>query len=195
MISCDIDVKALVDIGSLVVATVVAIFGILKIKSEIEQSREQRIEDLRWRKAQAGKTLNDEMLADRRADDAMRMLDYGGRTYSIKEDETTKIKTPEMLHALRIENLTFTPTETFIRDSFDQLFYHMGNFEQSIRSKFVEFSDVENPVGYYVNRLAKNRPVFEKYLVRYELILAQAFLDRFATWNNTELIKTAGSVR
>ena len=57
----------------------------------------------------------------------------------------------------------------------------------------VEFLDAEYPIAYYAKRLAKNQSVIENYLVRYDFISAQAFLERFRTWNNAELRNMAGS--
>ena len=48
------------------------IVTILKFLSELREGRRQRERDLRWRQAEAGKSLNDEMQEDQRAWAAMR---------------------------------------------------------------------------------------------------------------------------
>lgn len=176
----------IVKVASVIVAVFVAWFGIDKFKTEFEASRHQRNEDLRWRKAQAGKTLNDEMMADEKADAAMTMLDWSGRKFTIDKDTEANITREEMLVALRVSHRPpqngFSVIEGFIRDAFDSLFYRVGRFEHSITSKLVEFEDIEYPMAYYVKKLSENRPVFETYLKTYEFIHALAFLERFEAW-------------
>src|SRR5258708_5607723 len=41
-----------------------AIYGIRKGQQELRDNRSQRVEELKWKRAQAAKTLNDTMLAD-----------------------------------------------------------------------------------------------------------------------------------
>src|SRR5262245_18644605 len=44
-----------------------AIIATIKLWSELRQGREQSARDLRWKQAEAGKSLNDEMLTDPQA--------------------------------------------------------------------------------------------------------------------------------
>lgn len=163
-------------------AVAAGVFGIIKIVFELKLGREQRTQDLRWRKAQAAKALNDEMLSDVRSQAAMTMLDWDGREFEIKANVKTKITTVDMLCSLRTTNTMFSEQETFIRDAFDNLFYYMGIFEHSIVRGLVDFLDLEHPIEYYVTILAKNRLVFENYLETYGFKRGLEFLARFEPW-------------
>ena len=168
--------------ASWVAAVATALFGIIKIVIELRQAREQRAQELRWRKAQAAKTLNDQMLADHAALAAMIMLDWDGREFEIKPGVKAAISTEEMLHSLRTVNTTFSDTEAFVRDSFDLLLYYLGMFEHYISRRLVDYEDLVHPIEYYVGLMAANRPVFEKYFERYGFTRAAAFLGRFGSW-------------
>src|SRR5215831_7775009 len=64
------------------VATVVAVgVAALKFWSELRLGREQRERDLRWKQAEAAKTLNDKMLDNAESQLALDMLDYAGRSF------------------------------------------------------------------------------------------------------------------
>jgi hypothetical protein len=184
----DPNVKDWIQAASWVAAVAAGLFGIVKIVIELKHSREQRAQELRWRKAQAAKSLNDEMLSDEASLAAMTMLDWDGREFEVKPDVKAKITTEEMLAALRTDNTTFSDPEAFVRDAFDNLFYYMGILEHSISRGLVDFLDLEYPIEYYVKLLAKNRPVFENYLASYGFNRGLAFLTRFEAWQSAEAV-------
>ena len=59
--------------------------------SELKMAREQRTKALRWRQAETGKALNDEMQTDQNACSALQMLDSDRREYSPREGQTLTI--------------------------------------------------------------------------------------------------------
>jgi len=143
----------------------------------------QRMQELRWRKAQAAKSLNDEMLSDEGAQVAMTMLDWEGREFEVQTGVKESISLDDMLASLRTTDTdTFSDLEIFVRDSFDDLFYYLEIFEHYISRGLVDFMDLEHPVKYYIDLMAANRPSFEYYLREYKFELASAFLERFASW-------------
>ena len=88
-----------------------------------------------------------------------------------------------MLHSLRVENLVFTPAETFVRDGFDNLFYYFALFHHYISRGLVDFADLSYPADYYIGLLSSNLPVFDAYLDKYGFVRARLFLERFDSWN------------
>lgn len=174
-------------------AVLAGIFGIVKIVIELRRSREQRDDDLRWRKAQAAKLLNDEMLSHEGAVAVMTLLDWDGRMYEIVAGTKVRIDTADMLHSLRVENLVFSPTETFVRDGFDFFFYYCALFHHYISRGLVDFEDLSYPVDYYIGLLSRNRPVFEAYLDEYRFARAKRFLDRFESWRGAAAARSLGS--
>jgi hypothetical protein len=178
----DPNVRDWIQATSWVVAVAAGIFGIGKIVVELRAAREQRAQELRWRKAQAAKVLNDELLSDDDAQAALTMLDWDGREFELKPGVVDTITEPEMLASLRTVSTRFSDKEAFVRDAFDGLFYYLGVLEHNVRGCLVDFSDLEYPAEYYVKLLAKHRTVFETYLSTYGFSRASTFLDRFPAW-------------
>ena len=184
----DSNLKDWIQAASWIAAVAAGLFGIIKIVVEMRHARELRQEDLRWKKAQAAKSLWDEMWSDEPSHAALTMLDWDGREFEIKEGTKSRITTKGMLWALRTENTEFSDFKAFIRDAFDNLFYYMGIFEHSITTGLVDFADLEHLIEYYVAILARTRPVFEKYVATYCFKRAAPFLGRFEAWRQASAI-------
>ena len=167
-------------------AAVAAVVGVLKVLFEMRQNRAQREQELRWRKAQAAKALNDEMLEDRPSLAAMTMLDWDGREFEVKPGQVVAIDTTDMIYALRVREKSFSDTEAFVRDAFDNLFYFLGLFEHSISRELVDFEDLVHPIEYYVQLMARHRPALDDYLTAYGFTRAASFLRRFESWRRVE---------
>jgi hypothetical protein len=150
--------KDWIQAASWISAVAAGVIGVIKILIELRQSRLQRAQELRWRKAEAAKSLNDELLSDKGALAATTMLDWDGREFEIEGGVKTPITLKDMLTSLRTTNTTFSGPEMFVRDSFDSLFYYLGIFEHYISRGLVDFMDVEQPIEYYVKLMAANRP-------------------------------------
>jgi len=178
----DANLKDWIQAASWIAAVAGGLFGVVKIVLELRHARSQREQDLRWKKAQAAKSLNDEMLSDEKSHAAMTLLDWDGREFEIKKDTNARITTDEMLKSLRSVDTEFSDSETFVRDAFDNFFYYMGIFEHSVSTRLVDFQDLEHPIEYYVAILAKHRPVVENYMVTYGFTRGLSFLERFEAW-------------
>jgi len=180
------EMRAWIQAASWIAAIIGGAFAIYKVMHEVHQGRQQRTDELRWRKAEAAKALNDQMLDDPPTHAALIMLDWDGREFEVAPQQKAHITRKEMLTALRTTNTSnFSTKEMFIRDSFDNLFYYMGVIEHYIGRSLVEFEDVQHPIDYYVGKLAENRDVFEGYLGRYGFVKGSAFLERFPAWRGS----------
>jgi len=180
----DTNAKNWVEVASWPAAVLAGLFGVWKIIVEMTASREQRIQELRWRKARAAKDLNEEMLDNPGSKAAMTMLDWDGREFEVKPGLVRTVSEIEMLASLRTAHASYSDKEAFVRDAFDNLFYYLGLFEHHVRQGLVDFSDLEYPVDYYVKLLAKHRGVFEQYLTAYGFSRGYDFLKRFAEWRD-----------
>ena len=161
-------------------------------------------ENLKWHKAEAAKKLNDEMLSNRRASQARKMLDYtNGRRYDLSEyaeNELTNAEEKEKAESVKknwinIEKVScslgkrdeelnnLTDEDLFIRDCFDRFFFSLGIFEHNIIEGLVDFKDVRYPVEYYVKKIisSPHADVFESYLIEYGFWRTSNFLKRFQT--------------
>jgi hypothetical protein len=161
------------------------IVAFLKYWSEVRAGREQRAADLRWRQAEAGKSLNDEMLTDPKAWAAMQMLDYSGRTFDLPSGEQVPITHNDVADALGPKTENLTEKQVFIRDSFDSLFYYMAMLEHYIASTLIRSEDVAYPLDYYVPLLAQFKAQVSSYLSRYKLTRTGVFLSRYDAWRKT----------
>lgn len=170
--------------ASWVIGVTGVLVGIIKILIEFRETRLQRDRELRWKKAEAAKSLNDELLSDPEASAALTILDWDGREFEVVKDVKAPITHDLMLAAVRTVNLEFSDAEMFVRDAFDNLFYYLGIFEHYISRGLVDFMDVEQPIAYYVKLLSKHHAIFELYLTNYGFGLAAAFLKRFESWRS-----------
>jgi hypothetical protein len=179
-------VKDWVQIISWAVAIIGGLVAAFRAISEMQENREQRIRELRWKQATAAKEFFDEILTNPYVSDALQMLDWSGREYKIDSDTVATISSDDVWYALRITNLKFTEKETYIRDCFDRLLYSVERVEQSIRICLFNFEDVRYPLEYYVRKLSagKKRKAFEGFMKDYGYTLAEDFFNRFDSWRN-----------
>lgn len=163
------------------------ILAVLKYLVELREGRVQRQRELRWRQAEAGKSLNDEMQTDERAWPALQMLDLDSesREFKLSDEEKVKISPADIATALDPLNHQHDEKSVYIRDCFDTLFYFMTMLEHYISSTLICADDVAYPLDYYVPLMTKYRPQIAAYLKRYGLSRAQVFLERYPAWRET----------
>lgn len=193
------EVSALVKDMSAAVAIIVGVLTALRVANEMRNNREQRERaltsdkenrdqrdrELRWRQAQAGSALVEKMVDNKDAVCAMRILDWSNRKFEV-EGVTVAIAHDDLPDALRTSRGRFDSKQVFIRDVFDELFFHMARFEQTLDVGLVRFADVSLPIGYYVTEMAKMRRVFEPYLETFHPG-AHRFVERFPEWKQADL--------
>ena len=165
--------------GGTAIAVVIAF---AKYLSELRQNRKQRASDLRWRQADAGKKINDEMLADPEATAARCMIDYNGREFEVAPGRKEVVTEVDYLAALDPSKLDTNAKVIYVRDCFDSLFYYFATLDHYITSGLVRLDDVSYPLSYYVRILSGHRTVIEGYLDHFRLDGARGFLDRFSVW-------------
>ena len=161
---------------------------------EAISNRQQREEELRWRKASLAREILKDLWGDLYSADAMNMLDWSNRDYNIKPGLTESITREEMWVALRTSPTNFNQKEKYVRDCFDTFFGKMQTTEHYILISLVIFEDVEYPFNYFAGKLAQNRQVVQRFLEKYEYHKALAFLSRLDNWKtNATVDKTSQS--
>jgi hypothetical protein len=171
--------------GAWVATAFGVVVTVVKFWSEVKQGRLQRDRELRWRQAQAGKALNDEMQTDEYAWAALQMLDSERRTFKTSTG-TVEVIASDITAALDADAGRGDEKGTFIRDSFDALFYFMAMLEHYISSGLIRPEDVAYPMEYYVPLLAMHEREVSEYLRRYDLWRARTFLERYEAWRGPE---------
>jgi len=169
------------EVTSKTVAIIGGILSAVALVWTLQSSTEQRASELRWKQANLAMELVDTLLSDPRAFDALRMIDWNSRSYQIGADEDALISVENARNALNIlNNYNLSPSDIYVRESFDRLFYHMGRMERSLRSELILFEDVRSPLGYYTYILCQEyKTVLTAYMRQLGVDDAQKLLDRF----------------
>lgn len=152
---------------------------------ELRESNLQRREDLRWRCAEMAKTCLDEIRNDLGAAAAMKMLDWENLRFKLPDGhDSRQISRALRQHSLRTTDLNFDADEQFVRDCYDAFFDGIQSIEHYINIKLIEFADVVEPLGYYVEILASPAEfsVMKRYLTEYKFSGALGLLGRFPAW-------------
>jgi hypothetical protein len=162
-----------------------AIVAAFKLWSELRLGRKQREQELRWKQAEAGKSLNDEMLEDPLAKAAMQMLDYAGTSFELPSGKQETIAISDLRVALDPKNKATGGKYLYIRQCFDSLFYYMATMEHYTACKLIISEDIAFPLEYYVPLLAKLRKVVDLYINEYHLDRVRLFLERYEDWKGS----------
>jgi hypothetical protein len=163
-------------------AGVGVLIAALKYRTDSRLSREQQSRELRWKQAQAGKSLNDEMQGDPWAWPALEMLDYPEEEFEISPGKRTRITHDDFRIALNPALDLSDPKHIYIRKCFDTLFYFMAMLEHNISSTLILSEDVAFPLDYYIPLLADFREQIDGYVAKYRLTRTRAFLHRYPPW-------------
>lgn len=176
-----------IQIGYWLVLVIGAWYTIHKVRADLYMARLQNKQDLNWKRAEAAKALNDEMLDDKYAYPALKMIDYpSGREYEIPGlSKTCTINSDHVLSALNPAHFNLKESEIFIRDCYDSLFYYFALFEHNINTGLIASEDIRFPSDYYIERMSKNKFLYKKYLAQFGLSKAEAFLNRFSVWKTS----------
>jgi hypothetical protein len=130
------------------------LFAVWKGLEEVRRLREQRQEELLVRKMEIARKLLDAMTTDPRAQTATQMIDWMSRPYEIAPGVRERIDWADISAALRIRSKTETVNdkEMFIRDCMDAFLMHIGGMGRALRRNLIEFEDLRDGIGYYVQR-------------------------------------------
>jgi hypothetical protein len=153
------------------------LFAVIKWLQETARQRELRGRQLRWDQAKAAKELLDDLSQATLAQQAMQMMDWDDLTYTLPSGKTVRIDEDLYVKALRVTNLQFSDAEVFVRNAFDELFYHMAVFAHHVNTGLVRIEDIQFPLDYYMPTINRNRHTFDAFLEHYRLVRAASFLE------------------
>jgi len=172
----------LIGIVTLIVAAVGLRFTVYSIKDASRRASEERNaalqqakHDLRWRQTVEAQAAIRRLLDDRRAFDAMTMLDWDGERLPVGEND---FKRGDVVDALKANENYSKPPRSFIRAAFDAFFTHLELIEQAIKAKIFTLDDVKFPINYYVRKMQEaDVEVFKAYTTKYEFKKAQKLIN------------------
>lgn len=175
----------IIGIVTLIVAAIGLGFTVYSIKEasrratqEREAALQQAKRDLGWRKTVEAQAAIRRLLDDKRASNAMTMLDWDGERFPVGE-RPSPIKRDDVIDALRVRMSGDLPDQQlFIREAFNSLFTNLEMIQQSIKAKIFELEDIEFPISYYVRKMKDaDIETFKMYMTHYEFTKAQALID------------------
>ena len=162
--------KALQDWGQVLVdfgAVPAGVLGLFKWIYEMRANRQQRADELRWKRAQASRELLDDW-------------DDGSAEYRVNDDLKMTISYPEVLKALALnKGEACAEWQEYIRDCFDWFFYRVDRIEHYIRRGLIQFEDVKDVFSSYARKVAAHKEVFDNFLQFHQYSLAREFLARY----------------
>lgn len=177
-------IKIIVEMLTLLIASVGGIVAAFKAISEMQENRKQRSEELRWKQSTLAREVLNQLWDEPLCLNAMRMVDWNERTYTINGNRKL-IKARDVRDALRLNSPSHDEeVHTYVRDCFDCFFGTMQIIEHYIAINLIHFEDVTYPFSYYAVKLKQEPEVFEKFLTDYQCTKAIAFLKRFESWND-----------
>jgi hypothetical protein len=174
--------KNLIQVISWVVLSVGGLIAAFKAIYEMQQNREQRGEELRWRRANVAKGILDELFSNPHSQFATLILDWSERQreYEVKKGSNQVISYNEVVAALgKAQQADLNDKEVFIRDCFDCFFYLIDRIDHSIRIKLISFEDVDAPLRRYAKKIEIQKETYENFMKSQGYSLAIQFFKRF----------------
>jgi len=165
-------------IVSWIVASLGGVFAAFYAIYQMQQNREQRKDELRFKKLQESKELLDQLFDDERSNNFMRMLDWSGRKYEIEKDRRETITQDELYVALRIADLSFDAKQAYIRDCADSFFGTADMIGHYVRMQLVLEEVVSQPLLYYVQEMNRKSAVFVNFMEAYGYDRALGLFDK-----------------
>lgn len=166
-------------IGGFVAATL-AIYNLIL-------SRKIREKELRFKQAQMGKQIIEEMFDDEAAGNALLMIDFDQRSFDLGSRKKSIITRDDVLQALNPLNKHEDRKTVFIRECFDGLFYFLDRIEHFVTIGLTTFEDVAVPIKYYATMMSKHKSILVKYIQLTQFERAHIFLNRFSVWKTAAI--------
>jgi hypothetical protein len=174
-------IKDVVDVISKLVAVIGGIAAAWLGLINAWNSLRQRKEEHRWRQRNAAREHWNAYLADQKFKDALKMLDWNGRTYRDDNQAQLTISTQEVQAALRGDTGAFSPKEAFVRDCFDELFTNLEHLESAISTGAIQPEDVSPFLEYYLKRLSDRWPMFNDFVKAFGYDQVPHLIEQFVT--------------
>ena len=171
------------EITAWAVSTAIASLGAAMGLWQARQSYNQRKLEYRWRQAEMGKKLVDEMFEDEDAYNAALIMDKILKEVTLPSGERVPVSMPDVVSTLKSPDSSGMEMQLYIHRCFDSFFYHLDRFEHFIQINLVRREDVSVPARYYATILSKYDETFKAYLNYIGYIRALQFLEHL--WDDS----------
>jgi hypothetical protein len=149
----------------------------------LKLNTEQRKSELRWRQANAAKESINDIHRNDWAKNAVTMFDWSEgkqRLTFVEKKKSIEISYEEdVISALKKSYNECSDIEHDIVYCFDWFFYFIDRIEHYIRTKLIEFEDVEDVFRPYNEKIKKHEQVFETFMNMHSYKLANDFWKRY----------------
>lgn len=182
--------KDWIDLVTLIGGVVAVIGGLIaafKTIQELQQSRRQRDEELRWKQANIAKQLLDELFDHEYSENAVLMLDWnkGKREYVVR-GESLIISYKDVLEALKKEQSdSLSDKEMYIRECFDFFFYFVDRIKHYININLINFDDIKAPLKSYAKKITFDGEVYYSFMQAQEYEYADKLLKQLSNGNKS----------
>ncbi len=177
-----------------VVAVGGGLIAAFKTIQELQQSRQQRCEELRWKQANIAKQLLDELFGHEYSENAVLMLDWNkGKREYVVGNESLMISYKDVITALKKEHsdLTREPSdslsekEIYIRECFDFFFYFVDRIKHYININLINFDDIKAPLKSYARKINDNGEVYYSFMQAQEYEYAEKLIKQLSNGNKS----------
>ena len=139
----------------------------------------QRKQEFRQKQAIFARELIKDIFSDRRARNALTMLDFSDDTYEDVNGAEYHVTRPELQPALGYEDCADEKKATFIRRCFESLYDHLEQAEILLEVNVLNISDIDTTFRYYMRRALEDDIKHPDFYVRYDYPKARHFVERF----------------
>lgn len=171
--------------SSWLVASIGGSVAAFKAIFELRENRFQKERELRFKQAEAGKKLLDELFDDKEAMRALNMLDFNFMIHKDEDGNGIPVNRNEIPEAIQNIDGQEDPKTVMIVRSFDALFYCLNLFEHFIEVGLTKEEDLAVPMEYYAKLLAENKSVYVEYIRKNTYLKSLSFLNRFSDWRES----------
>jgi hypothetical protein len=184
--------KDWVDLVTLIGGVVAVIGGLIaafKTIQELQQSRRQRDEELRWKQANVAKQLLDELFGHEYSENAVLMLDWNkSKREYVVGDESLIISYEDVLTALTKEQSdSLSEKEIYIRECFDFFFYFIDRIKHYININLTNFEDIKAPLKPYAKKINSHREIYYSFMQAQEYEYAEKLIKQLSNGNKSIL--------
>jgi hypothetical protein len=177
-------------VWGMMVGNWISLFGIVVGAAAFLSGRRQYVMAQKWKRAEHVAAETKAFFDHVDVVNTFYMLDWNSRQFTLPDGSVTQIDDDIITRALRYHTVdgSFTPTEEFIRLTFDSFLGALERFECFIEVGLISSHDVRPYLKYWINVIGNKRSgrkdeafydAFWGYIDAYGYTGAQSFLKRF----------------
>jgi hypothetical protein len=159
-----LNIKDIAETSMYIVTSIGAPIAALWSLLQWRESLQQRKIEFRWKQADLGRQLLDQLFDEPVAGIALELIDGELHFLKTPEDGELIVDGNTIINALSI-NKNNTPVSRHIRKSFDTLLYYLERLETMIKLNLIELEDIEMPTKYYCHKMKDNMEIISSYAI------------------------------